>query len=106
MFNKLEFCAQSNSCRFRCVNVGAYDAITNFNNDEKATLDILELFKIGPDYYITKCCRPVSVRRKRSSIYRMPEPTEKASEGPASFKKKRQDKNIETEGTSFEKGGF
>ena len=32
--------------------------------------------------------------------------TEKMSEGTATFQQKQQDKNIETEGTTYEKGSF
>ena len=57
--------------------VGIYDAIAHFNNGEKAVLDIMELLKIDPGYYMTKCF--------------------------FFFQKKQQDKNIENEGTSYEK---
>ena len=46
-------------------------AILYFNNGEKAALDIMELLKNDPGYYMTKYCRSVNMRRKRSSIYRM-----------------------------------
>ena len=62
---------------FDVLYVVVYDASTNFNNGEKATLDIMELLKIGPGYYMTKCCRSVNLRRRRSSIYRMSEPQKK-----------------------------
>ena len=53
------------------LSVGVYDAIARFNTGEKAALDIMELLKIDPGYHMTKCCRSVNIRLKRSSIYRM-----------------------------------
>ena len=46
------------------------------------------------------------MRRKRSSIYRMSEPQKKRRKALRHSEKKQQDKNIETEGTSYEKGSF
>ena len=74
-------------------------AILYFNNGEKAGLNIIELLKVDPGYYMTKPCRSVNMCRKRSYIYIMSEPQ----------KKKQQNKNIETEGASrasYEKGSF
>ena len=70
------------------LSVGVYDAIDHFHNGIKAGLDIMELLKIDPGYYVTKCCRSVNMRRKRSSIYIMSEPQKKMSEGTASFQEK------------------
>ena len=59
---------------------------------------------IDPGYYMTKCCRSVNNRRKRSSIYRMSEVQKKHRKVLRHSKeKKQQDKNMETEGTSCEK---
>ena len=74
-------------------------AILYFNNGEKAGLNIIELLKVDPGYYMTKSCRSVNMCRKRSYINIMSEPQ----------KKKQQNKNIETEGASrasYEKGSF
>ena len=46
------------------------------------------------------------MRRKRLSIYRVSEPQKKTLEDAVSFKKKQQDKNIETEGTYIIRGAF
>ena len=61
-------------------------AILYFNNDEKAGLNIIELLKVDPGYYMTKSCRSVNMCRERSYIYMMSEPQ----------KKKQQNKNLET----------
>ena len=59
------------------LSVGVYDAIAHFIIGEKAALDIMEPLKIYPGYSMTKCCRSVNIRCKRSSIYRMLEPQKK-----------------------------
>ena len=87
------------------LSVGVYDGISNFNG-EKAALDIMELLNVDRGYYMTKSCRSVNMHRKRSSIYRVSEPQKKESEGAVSLNEKQQDKNIETEETSYDKGCF
>ena len=59
------------------LSVDVYDVIAHFNTGDKAALNIMELLKVDPGYYTTKCCRSVNIRRKRSSIYRMSEPQKK-----------------------------
>ena len=88
------------------ISVGVYDSIAHFNIGEKAALDIIEQPKIAPGYCMTKCCRSVNKRRKRSSIYRMSEPQKKGRKVLRHSRKKQQDKNNETEGTSYEKLSF
>ena len=88
------------------LSVGVYDAIAHFNIGEKAALDIMELLKVDPGFHMTKSCRTVNVQRKRSSTYRMSEPQRKRRKILRHSKTKQQDKNIEKEGTSYEKGGF
>ena len=46
--------AQSNSCRIRCVICWCLWCHFPLNNSEKAALDIMELIKIDPGYYMTK----------------------------------------------------
>ena len=91
---------------WNALSLGIYDAIAHFNIGEKAALDITELLKIHPGYYMTKCCRSVNIRRKRSFIYRMSEPQKKRRKVQRHSIKKQQEKIIETEGTSYEKGSF
>ena len=62
------------------LSVDVYDAIAHFNNGKKAALDIMELLKIDPGYYMTKCCSSVNRRRKSSSIHRVSEPQKKKFE--------------------------
>ena len=78
------------------LSVGVYDPIIHFNNGEKAALDIMELLKVDPGYYMTKSCRSVNMCRKRLSIYRMSEPQKKCQKVL---------RHSKTEGISCEKGG-
>ena len=75
------------------LSVGVYDAIADFNNGEKAALDIMDLLKIDPGYCMTKSCRSVNMRRKRSSIYRMSEPQKKGRKVLRHSKKKQNKTN-------------
>ena len=76
------------------LSVGVYDGIAHFSIGEKAVLDLMELFKIDPGYYMTKRCRSVNIRRKCSSIYRMSEPHKKCWKVLRHSRKKQQDKNF------------
>ena len=69
------------------LSVGVYHATDHFNNGEKVALDIMELLKIDPGYYMTKCSRSVNMHRKCSSYSYDVGNTEKTSEGAASFQK-------------------
>ena len=69
------------------LSVGVYHATDHFNNGEKAALDIMELLKIDPGYYMTKCWKSVNMHRKCSSYLYDVGTTEKTSEGAASFQK-------------------
>ena len=88
------------------LSVGDYDAIAHFNIGEKIALDIMELLKIDPGYYMTKCCRSVSIHCRRSSIYRMSEPQKKRRKVLRHSKKSSKTKTLKTEGTSYEKRSF
>ena len=88
------------------LSVDVYDVIAHFNTGDKTALNIMELLKVDPGYYTTKCCRSVNIRRKRSSIYRMSEPQKKHRKELRHSKKKQQDKNNETKGISYENERF
>ena len=81
-------------------------AILYINNGEKAALDIKELLKFDPGCYKTKSCSSVNIHCKHSSIYRVSEARKNVGRCCRHFKEKQKDKNIETEGTSYEKGSF
>ena len=81
-------------------------AILYINNGEKAALDIMELLKFDPGCYKTKSCRSVYMHCKHSSIYRVSETRKNVGRCCPHFKEKQKDKNIETKGTSYEKGSF
>ena len=54
--------------------VGVYDAIAHFNNGEKAVLDIMELLKIDPGYYMTKCYFFFSKKSNKRKTLKTKEP--------------------------------
>ena len=63
--------------RLDALFVSVYHAIAHINNGEKAALDIMELLKNDPRYYMTKSCRSINMRHKGSSIYMTLEPQKK-----------------------------
>ena len=88
------------------LSLGVYDAIAHFNYGTKATLDVFELLNIDAGLYTTQLCDALNKVRKRSSAYKMSEQCKKRRKVICHLKKKKQDKNIENEGTSYEAGGF
>ena len=85
---------------------GVYDAIAHFNYGAKASLDILKLLNVEPGIYMTQMADLVNKERKQSSSYRMSDPVKKRRKVIRHRRKKKQDTNIEAEGTSYEAGGF
>ena len=76
------------------LSLGAYDATANFNHGKKAALDIMELLKIDPGYYMTNCYRSANMRGKHSSIYRMSKPLKKRRKVLRHFKKSNKTKKL------------
>ena len=101
----LESCTQSSLCRLDVLSVGVYDAIPHFNG-EKATLDILELLKVDPGYYMTSLV-DLSICVKNVHLFIGCRNHRKKNVGRCCVvHKKQQDKNIETEGTYMIRGAF
>ena len=85
---------------------GVYDAVSHFNYGQKAALDTIRLLDIDPGIYMTKSCGSINKKRKRQSIYKILSPQKERRKILRHSSKKRNDKVVEEEGTSFEAGGF
>jgi len=83
-----------------------YDAIGHFNYGQKAALDTMKLLNITPGFYMMKSCGSVNRKRKRLSVYKGTSLVKKRRKILRHSKKKRNDKIVEAEGTSYEAGGF
>ena len=88
------------------LSLGVYDAIAHFNYGEQATLDTLKSHNIEPGIYTTQGCNTINRERKRSALYRAKESSKKRRKIIRQKRKRKQDKNIELEGETYEAGGF
>ena len=52
------------------LNLGVYDAISNFNHGQKAALETIKKLGIEPGVHMSKLCQNVNENRKRCSIYK------------------------------------
>ena len=97
---------KANHVRLDVFSVGVYDAIVHFNNAEKAVLDIMELLKVDRGFYMTKSCRSVNMRRKRSSSYRMLEPQKKRHKVLRPSKTSNKTKTLKLKEPHMKRGAF
>ena len=88
------------------LSLGVYDAIAHFNDGEKASLDIMEAMNIQPGEFMMQASKVINVYRKSMSKYRMSEEQKKRRKVIRHNRKKKQDKDINIEGPSYEAGGF
>ena len=85
---------------------GVYDALSHFNYGQKAALDIIRLLDIDPGIYMIKFCGSMNKKRKHQSIYKTLSPQKKRRKILRHSSKKRNDKVVEQEVTSYEAGIF
>jgi len=89
--------------------VGVYDANSNFNDGESSTLELFKLLNITPGIYTTRWSIKNNEKRKRVSTYKGSKPHKKKKEKEEQLldtKKKTDGRYIETEGTTYEYGGY
>ena len=67
---------------------------------------MLKLLNNVPGYYTTKLCKEINVTRKYNSIYKSMASTKIKQKIIRNNRKTRNDKNIDTEGVTYESGGF
>ena len=85
---------------------GIYDAVSHFNYGQKAALDTIRFLDIDPGICITKSCGSINKKRKHQSIYKTLSRQEKCRKILIHSSKKRNDKIVDQEGTSYEAEGF
>lgn len=88
------------------LSLGVYDAIAHFNDGAIASIQILESMNMEPGKYMRKSLHCQNFTRKRRSAYRMSEHQLKRRKVIRHLRKKKQDKNIDKEGSTYEAGGF
>ena len=85
---------------------GVYDAVSHFNYGQRAAPGTIRLLNIDPGIYMTKSCGNINKKRKDQCIYKTLSPQKKRRKILRHSSKKRNDKVVEQEGTSYEAGGF
>ena len=88
------------------LSLGVYDAIAHFNDGAIAAINILEHLNLKPGTFMQKALQTQNLLRKRRYVYRMSEPQLKRRKVIRHSRKKKQDKNIDKEGPTYEAGGF
>ena len=88
------------------LNLGVYDATAHFNAGAIAFLDILKDMNMKPGDHRMKDLLIQNEPRKIHAPYRMSEPQLKRRKIIRHCRKKKQDRNLDKEGTTCEAGGF
>jgi hypothetical protein len=88
------------------LSLGVYDAISNFNYGQKASLDTIKSLGIEPGLYMNRSSQSVNQKRKRRSIYKASSPVKKRRKILRHSHTKKNDKITEAEGNVYEAGGF
>ena len=97
---------KANHVALNMLTFGVYDAIAHFNMGAKASMDILEYINITPGEFMSKSSQTFNESRKRMSSYRMSETQKRRRKVIRHNRKKKQDNNVEVEGTTHEAEGF
>ena len=88
------------------LSLGVYDAIAHFNDGAIAAYNILKGVGVEPGSNMVNGLQIQNKVRKRLSAFRMSGPQLKKRKIIRHLRKKKYDKNIADEGTSYEAGGF
>jgi len=88
------------------LSLGVYDAIAHFNIGAKAAIDTMVDLNIAPGFYTRLYCMQLNNNRKRHSAYRMSESQKKRRKILRHIGKKANDANVQSEGLTYEAGGF
>lgn len=88
------------------LSFAVYDAISHFNDGAVASVNIFDHMKMNPGGYMLKALGVRNSMRKKRSKYRMSDPQKKRRKMIRHSRKKKEDTNIETEGSTYEAGGF
>ena len=91
---------------FSQFQLGADDAVANFNIGRKAIILILEKLNMIPGQYCLESCRKISQKRLSASKYDNPEAIKKHKEIKCPKAKTKDDKNNDKGGQSYEAGAF
>lgn len=88
------------------LELGVYDAVSNFNIGRKATVLVFEKLRMIPGEYTLQGCRTINRRRLFASVYKNIELTRKRRKVRRGKLKQKDDKNEAAEGKTYEAGAF
>jgi hypothetical protein len=88
------------------LNLGAYDAVAHFNIGTKAAVNILSQLGLVPGQFFEQNMRKADKQRVKKAEHRNTPAIRKRRKILRGQKKKKDDKNKETEGITYEPGAF
>ena len=91
-------------CGFKKLQFRDYDALANFNDGRKASLENFKNINIEPGYYITSSS--MNIKRRRSAAYQHLLYAQKARKIIRAQRKRKGNKNKNKEGLVYKAGGF
>ena len=97
---------KSKYCGIDKIKLCVYDAIGAFNYGSKSSLDIYTLLSIKPGFFTTKLCCELNLKRKYNSGYKNLDSSKRKRKIIRGDKKKKDDKNTQKEGKTYEPGGL
>ena len=86
--------------------MGVYDAIAHFNMGSRASVDILQQDGLVPCYSFEEGICKADKKRAKKADHRAKPGVKKSRKVVRGQKKKREDKNQETEGNTYKAGAF
>lgn len=91
---------------FSQLELGVYDAVANFNIGRKASISTYEKLNMAPGIYSLNGCKTINRKRLFASTYKNCESTIKRRKIRRGKTKRKDDKNEEKDGKSYEPGAF
>ena len=91
---------------FLQLQFGVYDAVANFNIGRKASVLIYEKLGLIPGYYTLKGCSTQNKKRLFHSGYKNKLLSKKRRKVIRGTTKRKEDVDVDNEGTLYEPGGF
>ena len=88
------------------LELGMYDAIAHFNMGSKTVLKLFELLDIAPGKYTEEGCKLSDKDRVRGAEYKERDASKKRRKVLRGRKKRKEDKKVQAEGTTYAAGGF
>ena len=88
------------------VELGVYDAVAHFNMGSRAAINILQEEGLNPGFHLEEGICRADKKRIKKAHYRATPEVKKKRKVLRGHKKKKEDKNKEVEGNTYEAGAF